>query len=129
MQLSLNFLLATIAGIIIIGVAMLVLWRPGINLWTDAFVKRLMKEPYPENIGEMYNVFTKVGIQNTFECDLRANDGEPLQRPFGTSKHFYSWDKLIFNSVYFTRKPTVESVAIDTKVILGPAAKRPLYLV
>jgi glutamate synthase domain-containing protein 2 len=128
MELGLYFILATISGMIIIAVAILVLWRPGINLWTDFFVERLMKDPYPENIGEMYNVFSKVGVQNTFECDLRATDGEPLKRPFGTSKHFYSWDKLIFNPVYLSRKPTIESIEIDTKVVLGPIAKRPLYL-
>ena len=128
MQNVLYFLLATGAGILIIVIAALVLWRPGLNLWADAIIKRLMKDPYPENLGEMYNVFSKVGIQNTFESDLRATNGEPLQRPFGTSKHYSPWDKLLFSSVYLSRKPTIESVEIDTKVVLGPLAKRPLYI-
>ena len=123
-----NFLLATGAGILIVGIAALVLWRPVLNLVADALVKRLMQDPYPENIGEMYNVFTKVGLQNVWESDLRATDGEPLQRPFGTPKHPSPWDRLLFNPVYLSRRPTIESVDINTNVILGPGAKRPLYL-
>lgn len=123
-----QFILAVCVGIIIILISAIFFWRPGIDLWTDAFVKRLMKDPYPENIGEMYNVFTKVGVQNVFESDLRSTNGKPLERPFGTPKHFSPWDKLLFNPVYFTRKPAVESAAIDTKVTIGPKAKRPLEI-
>ncbi|HEX7713130.1 MAG TPA: FMN-binding glutamate synthase family protein [Bacillota bacterium] len=128
MPIGLQFIVAVCGGVFIILISALFLWRPGINIWTDAFVKRLMKDPYPENIAEMYNVFTKVGFQNVLESDLRSTFGEPLKRPFGSPKHLSPWDKLLFNPVYFTRKPTVESVAIDTKVTIGPQAKRPLEI-
>lgn len=124
----LYFLLAVAAGVLITGTGALILWRPGFNLWIDAVIKRLLKDPYPENIGEMYNVFRKVGLQNVLESDLRATYGEPIERPFGTSRHFSPWDKLLFNPVYLSRKPTIESVDIDTKVVIGPVAKRPLHL-
>lgn len=122
------FIIAVSIGVFIILISAVFLWRPGFNIFTDAFIKRLMKDPYPENIGEMYNVFTKVGFQNVLESDLRATFGEPLRRPFGSPKHLSPWDKLLFNPVYFTRKPTMESVAIDTRVIIGPQAKRPLEI-
>jgi glutamate synthase domain-containing protein 2 len=128
MALGWQFVIAVGAGLLIVLISAIFLWRPGLNIWTDAFIKRLMKDPYTENIGEMYNVFRKVGIQNVLESDLRATDGEPLQRPFGTPRRLSPWDKLLLNPVYLSRKPTVESVSIDTKVILGPQAKRPLYL-
>ncbi len=128
MFIGLQFILAVCIGVFIILISAILFWRPGFNLLTDAFVKRLMKDPYPENIGEMYNVFTKVGVQNVFESDLRSTNGEPLQRPFGSPKHLSSWDKLLFNPVYFTRKPTVESAAFNTKVTIGPKAKRPLEI-
>jgi glutamate synthase domain-containing protein 2 len=128
MQIALQFIIAVGVGIFIVLISAVLLWKPGFNLWTDAFVKRLMKDPYPENIGEMYNVFTKVGFQNVFESDLRSTNGEPLKRPFGSPKHLSAWDKLLFNPVYYTRKPAVESVGIDTKVVIGPKAKRPLEI-
>jgi glutamate synthase domain-containing protein 2 len=76
----------------------------------------------------MYNVFAKVGVLNVFESDLRGTTGKPLQRPFGSSKHFSAWEKLNFNCVYLSRKPVMESVDIDTKAVIGPKAKRPLYI-
>ena len=125
---GLQFILAFVISLAIVGILGLVLLRPVINLVADSFIKRLMKDPYPENIGEMYNVFAKVGVQNVFESDLRGTTGEPLQRPFGTSKHFSQWDKLLLNPVYLSRQPVVEAVAIDTKVVLGPQAKRPMEI-
>jgi glutamate synthase domain-containing protein 2 len=113
--------------LVVVGLSLL-LWRPVVNLGIDAFIKRLMKDPYPENIGEMYNVFAKVGFQNVLEADLRGTTGEMLKRPFGSPLHRSPWDKLLLNPVYLTRPPVVESVAIDTQVVLGPKAKRPLYI-
>lgn len=128
MSLGWEFFLAVSLAFLITAIAGLILWRPALNLWVDSFVKRLMQDPYPENIGEMYNVFAKVGIQNVFESDLRGTTGKPLQRPFGTPKHFSAWEKLTFNCVYLSRRPVMESVAIDTKAVIGPRAKRPLHI-
>jgi glutamate synthase domain-containing protein 2 len=128
MSLGWEFFLAVSLGFLITALAGLILWKPALNLWADSFLKRLMQDPYPENIGEMYNVFAKVGIQNVFESDLRGTTGKPLQRPFGSPKHFSAWEKLTFNCVYLSRKPVLEAVAIDTKTVIGPQAKRPLYI-
>ena len=128
MSLGWEFLLAVSLGFLITTLVGLVLWKPAFNLWADSFLKRLMQDPYPENLGEMYNVFAKVGVQNVFESDLRGTTGKPLQRPFGSPKHFSAWEKLTFNCVYLSRQPIIESVAIDTKAVIGPKAKRPLYI-
>ncbi len=116
-----------VALLIVLGAGLL-LWRPVVNIGIDAFIKRLLKDPYPENLMEMYNVFAKVGFQNVMEADIRGSTGEPLERPFGSPRKLSEWDKLMLNPVYLSRKPVVESVAVDTKVILGPQAKRPLTI-
>jgi glutamate synthase domain-containing protein 2 len=103
-------------------------WRPVLNLLLDAFIKRLLSDPYPENLGEMYNVFKKIGPQNVLEADLRANDGKPLARPFGSPRRLSQWDQLLLNPVYLSAKPIVEAVPIDLEVKLGPRAKRPLAI-
>jgi glutamate synthase domain-containing protein 2 len=128
MSLGIEFFLAVGASFLVVGILSWSLWKPALNLGIDIFVKRLLKDPYPENIGEMYNVLAKVGVQNVLETDIRGNSGEPLQRPFGTPKHYSDWDKLLLNPVYLTRKPVVESVGIKTSVIIGPQAKRPLEI-
>jgi glutamate synthase domain-containing protein 2 len=123
-----GFLLAFLAAFLIVISAGFLLWRPVVNIGIDAFLKRLMKDPYPENLMEMYNVFAKVGFQNVMEADMRGGTGEALERPFGSPRKHSEWDKLMLNPVYLTRKPVVESVAVDTKIILGPQAKRPLHI-
>lgn len=123
-----KFFGAFILSFTFVGIGGLILWKPLTNWYIDMFVKRLMKDPYPENIGEMYNVFRKVGIQNVFEADLRGNKGDALKRPFGSPIHFSPWDKLLLNPVYLSRPPIEESVKIDLAVTLGPKAKRPMEI-
>lgn len=120
-----QFVGAMSISLALVVILTLVLGRPAINLLVDAFIRRVMKDPYPENIAEMYNVFKKVGIQNVLETDLRGNKRD-LERPFGSPLHLSPWDKLLLNPVYLYRKPIVEAISIDTKVIIGPQAKRPL---
>jgi glutamate synthase domain-containing protein 2 len=121
-------LLAAGLSFLVFGILALLFGKPMINWGVDVFVKRLLKDSYPENIGEMYNVFRKVGVQNVLETDLRSASGEVLRRPFGTSKHYSQWNQLLLNPVYLTRKPVVASVGIQTKVIIGPQAKKPLEI-
>lgn len=110
------------------GLAALFLWRPLTDRMTDMFVKRLMTDAYPENIGEMVNVFKKEGVQNVLESDLRAADGLTLKRPFGSPKHMSAWDELMFNPVYLTRLPLEEAAEVKTSVVIGALAKKPLRI-
>jgi glutamate synthase domain-containing protein 2 len=123
-----EYIITFIISFAVVAGLSLLLWRPVANWAVDAFVKRLMKDPYPENIMEMYNVFAKIGFQNVLEADLRGTSGKMLKRPFGSPLQRSPWDKLLLNPVYLSRPPVVESVAIDTQVVLGPKAKRPLYI-
>lgn len=123
-----DFFLALTASLLMFFLSALLLWRPLLNFFIDRFIKILIKDPYPENLFEMYNVFSKVGIQNLIEGDIRGDSGRILQRPFGTGRRPSNWDQLTLNTVYFVRKPVVESVDIDTKVTIGPKAKRPLEI-
>lgn len=123
-----QFLIALFASFSVAGVLGIFLQRHIINIFTDAFIRRLMKDPYPENIGEMINVFKKIGIQNVLEADLRGNKGGVLERPFGSPVHFSPWDQLLFNPVYLYRKPIVQSIPVDLNRVIGPNARRPLSI-
>lgn len=128
MRLGPELFLAAGICFIIVGLLGLLLLKPVLNLLMDVFIKRLLKDSYPENIGEMYNVVAKVGIQNILETDLRGTSGEVLQRPFGTPRHYSEWNQLLLNPVYLSRKPVEESIGIQTKVLIGPQAKKPLEI-
>jgi len=128
-QMSLIWQLTVAFGIALVfsGLLMVLLWRPLANIFVDSIVKRLLKDPYPENIAEMLNVFKKVGVQNVLEADLRGNGGK-LNRPFGSPLHMSPWDKLMLNPVYLSRTPLLESAKITTETVIGPKANRPLVI-
>jgi glutamate synthase domain-containing protein 2 len=123
----LDDLLALFLGYLFIGLLLLLLKRRFINSLIDKIIKRIMVDPYPENLIEMYNVFSKVGLENVLETDIRGTSGEPLKRPFGSPRQMSPWDKLLFNPVYLTREP-LSAQEIETKVIIGQQAKKPLMI-
>lgn len=74
------------------------------------------------------NLLRKISWRDYFESNLRAATGKVLDRPFGTDRHFFSWDRLMLNPEYLTRPPLNSDVEVDTGVIIGPKAARPLSL-
>jgi len=94
----------------------------------DQLLLRLMRDPYVENLWEIISTTMKVTPRDLMEIVLRAEKGKPLGRPFGSVYHFSPWQELMFNPVHLTRLPTVDPQSVETKVTLGPRAKRPLEL-
>lgn len=77
---------------------------------------------------EVIILLKKVSWQKYFEAMLRGSTGKPLERPFGTPIHFFWLDRIQFKPVYLTHLPLDSNVPVDTHVILGPQAQKPLIL-
>jgi glutamate synthase domain-containing protein 2 len=77
---------------------------------------------------EGVNLLKKISFQKYLEAMLRGSTGKALERPFGTPIHFFWLDRIQFKPVYLSRLPLGSNVPIDTQVILGPQAKKPLVL-
>jgi glutamate synthase domain-containing protein 2 len=77
---------------------------------------------------DFVHLLTKIDWRNYFETNLRAETGKALERPFGTPVHYCFWDRLLFNPSYLSKKPLPSDAAIETAVILGLHAKKPLQL-
>lgn len=77
---------------------------------------------------ESMNLIKKISWRHYFEVNLRAETGTALERPFGSPIHFYSWDQLLFNPLYLSKKPLSSDDEVMTHVTLGPQAKKPLHL-
>ena len=120
--------LSVIIASSILGIVGIFLGRVIADRLVDTIVKRLMTDPYPENLTEMVNVFAKEGAIRVLESDLRAADGKPLKRPFGSAQHMSGWEQLMFNPVYLSKPPLELKEEIDLGVTIGPMAKRPLQL-
>jgi methylamine---glutamate N-methyltransferase subunit C len=77
---------------------------------------------------ESINLLKRISWRHYFETNLRAETGKTLKRPFGTPIHYFSWEQILFNPEYLSRKPVDSDVEIETSIILGPQAKKPLQL-
>lgn len=100
--------------------------RSAINETVDKAITRVIRDQYTENLFEMVPSTKKVGITNLMEITMRANQGTPLSRPLGSPIHFSPWEKMLFNPVHLFRMPTPESVGINTSVVIGPRARKPM---
>lgn len=110
------------------ALAVALLGRPLINYLSDRLVKRIMIDPYHENLWEFVTAGSRVGLQNIVETNLRAQEGKLINRPFGTPRKFPSTDDLLFNFAQLAKLPTIEYFPVDMRVTIGPLAARPLTL-
>jgi glutamate synthase domain-containing protein 2 len=102
--------------------------RTAIKNASNSFLKRLMIDPYNENLWELVSASRRVGLQNIIETNLRAQSGKVLKRPLGSPKNFPDLSGIMFNYAQLHKPATNEKASIDTSVIIGPQAKKPLKL-
>ncbi|MBP1932100.1 FMN-binding glutamate synthase family protein [Ammoniphilus resinae] len=127
-----SFLLGSFTGallaILLAGILLLVFMRPLIKWITGSFMKRLMSDRYPENIWEMVSAMTRTNPRIVIENSLRAESGKIIERPFGSPRKFLNFDGLIFSAAQLSTMPAPEDAPVETRIIIGPRAKKPLIL-
>ena len=77
---------------------------------------------------EITNLLKKISYRNYFETNMRAATGKTLDRPYGVQRAIFNWDKLQFNPRYLTQNPLNSESKVNTEVVLGPQAQKPLHL-
>ena len=95
---------------------------------SNSILYRLMVDSYDENMWEFVSASKKVGLQNIIETNLRAQEGKVIQRPLGSPKKFPDFDDVMFNFAQLHRLPIDEGTDINTEVVIGPLAKKPLKI-
>ena len=96
---------------------------------TRGLVRHMLRDPYGENLVELLPTLKKVGAVEMMEVGMRAEQGgKPPSRPWGSQRVFSPWGQLLLSPVYLHRLPTPDGVKVDTSVVIGPAADRPLQL-
>ncbi len=88
--------------------------------------KRLMTDPYVENLTELLSAAKRTGFQNIIETNLRSERAEVLQRPLGSPRKFLDFDGLMFVSSHLDRQPLPDTIPVQTAVVIGPQARKPL---
>lgn len=108
-------------------------WLRGALGWagneaTDDLTCKLVKDKYTDNLLGLMSIVQRVGFFGTMELLMRATQGEAVERPLGTNRPGSPWNQLYLNPVHFHRFPVEDKTQIDTSVVIGPAARRPLRL-
>lgn len=102
--------------------------RAGISRLTSSLVNRLLKDRYEENLWELIHTTSRLSAQTVVENSLRAECGNVITRPLGSQRHYDELDKLVFDFAQLARIPRPSNLPVDTSVVIGPRAKRPMQI-
>jgi glutamate synthase domain-containing protein 2 len=108
--------------IIIIG------WRKIVKNFINKASKIIFTDSYQENLLELMPGLRHIGIQNVLENMLRAETGDLLHRPLGSSKTWPHLDEITFIPAQTGPFPVSGDTKVDVGVVIGPKAKKPLRL-
>ncbi|MGF9967028.1 FMN-binding glutamate synthase family protein [Bacillus rhizoplanae] len=107
---------------------MLVGWRWLVKRMVKQMGNIILTDSYQENLIEMIPGFRHMGIQNVLENSLRAETGDILHRPLGSSKSWPHFDPITFIPAQTTPFPVDGEENVDVNVTIGPKAKKPLEI-
>lgn len=103
-------------------------WRWMLKKYVHKTGKIMLTDNYPENIIELIPGLRHLGIQNMLENSLRAESGDILHRPLGSSKKWPHLDSITFIPAQTTPFPIESDEEVDVGVTIGPRAKKPLKI-
>lgn len=123
------YLLFLMMCLLMIGyIASVVMWKKIVAFYYKKTAKIILTDMYQENLAELLPGLFHMGPQQTFENGFRAQTGEILHRPLGSSKRWPHFDQLTFIPAQTTPFPTDKDTAIDVQVTIGPQAKKPMKI-
>jgi glutamate synthase domain-containing protein 2 len=93
------------------------------SMWT-----KMVDDNYTRSTFAMFPLLQKIGMRSLVESNLRATDGEVLDRPLGSPVVSSKWEDLLLNSVYLHHFPVEDKKEIDSSTTIGPQAEEPLEL-
>lgn len=102
--------------------------RFALRRFVNTSLKRLMTDPYRENLWELFSAGGRVSPQKIVETNLRASRGSLINRPLAGPRALPNFDGLVFHIAQLETLPTPQEVPIDLRVRLGKRARRPLDL-
>lgn len=110
------------------GLAGLLSWRLVVRRVFGSLLRRLLTDPYEQNLQELFSATRRMGLQTVLETSLRAEEGGPVKRPFGSPRRFPHFDSLMFDFAQLAEFPAEPGEPTDLQTVIGPRAARPLVL-
>lgn len=129
MQNILSYLTFAMIFIFFVLIICIVLgWRRMMKWMVQHFSKILLTDSYQENLIELLPGLRHMGVQNMLENSLRAQTGDVLHRPLGSSKKWPHLDTITFIPAQTSPFPIDGDEEVDVTVTIGPKAKKPLEI-
>lgn len=122
------YLAGMVAVLIVLALMSPLLYQWLLNFFLKIPVNILAKDKYTENWFEMFTTGQKINARILMETMMRAKQGKSPDRPFGSVLIHSPWEKLMLNPTYLVRVPPSYKETIDTSVVIGPQAKKPLKI-
>ncbi|KLU59904.1 ferredoxin-dependent glutamate synthase 2 [Peptococcaceae bacterium CEB3] len=88
---------------------------------------KILREPYDRNIFETYAMTSRVNPMIMVDTNLRAESGQAVMS-FGTPFPMPAFEGIRFNTAQLHRFSTPQDVEVDTTLVLGKQAAKPLKL-
>ncbi|WP_423798285.1 FMN-binding glutamate synthase family protein [Neobacillus sp. SAB-20_R2A] len=117
-----------VACFFIIFIFMLFGWRWIMKRMVKQMGKIILTDNYQENVMELMPGLRHMGIQNMLENSLRAETGDVLHRPLGSSKKWPHLDSITFIPAQTSPFPIDSEEDVDVEVTIGPQAKKPMKI-
>lgn len=102
--------------------------RKAIGYLSRKVMYPILTDPYEENLWELPTVIQRVNPNVLMEIELRAQANDFIERPLGGLRKFKYLEKIMFNIAQLETLPTPWDTNIDTSVVIGPLAQKPLKL-
>ena len=129
MPIMLSYITFGIVAFLLMAFLLLIIgWRWMMKQIVKQVGKIIFTDSYQENIIELLPGLKHMGIQNTLENNLRAETGDLLNRPLGSSKSWPHFDPITFIPAQTTPFPVSTEEEVDVSVTIGPKAKKPMKI-
>jgi glutamate synthase domain-containing protein 2 len=89
---------------------------------------KTLTQPYDENLFETFESMSRTNAILLADTSLRAESGKALMRPMGTPFPMPDFSNMRFNVAQLHRFPAENEVEVDTTLVLGKKAARPMKL-
>ncbi len=117
-----------ISILFVLFIFMIAAWRWWMKKMVKKIGKIILTDSYQENIMELMPGLRHMGIQNMLENSLRAETGDVLHRPLGSSKKWPHLDPITFIPAQTSPFPIDGDEEVDITVTIGPKAKKPMKI-
>ncbi len=104
------------------------LGRLGFKALVSRNVSTVLRKPYDENIFHTYVTYSRTNATILVDTGLRAQTGKALMRPLGTPFPMPDFSSMRLDSAQLNRFPTANDIEVDTTLVLGKKAAKPMKL-